>query len=115
MRKPKPAPVVGQVRWVHYDRGGDEHDFETEPEDLPTLRVEVIAVGNGGVEEQTWTHNLKLRLGGAGGCDWCPILPPGARLAGWVMADPFVDGSASTRWVRRRENTEFNQEEKADT
>lgn len=101
LRKNKQLLAVGQVSWVRWQCDGSETDFDAEPQDLPTLRVEVIAAGDGWVEEETWTRNKKIRLG-SGGADWSPILPPGARLAGWEMADPFAEGEGSTRWTRRR-------------
>jgi hypothetical protein len=89
MRSWKKSPAIGQVRWVHFESyRRREHDFETEPKDLPTLRVEIIAVENDAVTEQTMTN--------------FPFLPDAAERAGWVMAAP-AEKSGSTRWVRRRQ------------
>ena len=75
-----------ETYWLHVQDGNSEQRFETEPTDLPTLRV--IAAPDGG--EITFTRNIILN--GA-------LTPVHPRGNGWTAADTDAD-PYSTVWYR---------------
>lgn len=102
MPRPKSAkPRVGDVRWVHFDPDGSETDFDAEPQDVKTLRVEIISVSRAFVVEATLTTNQKFAAKGSMCRAWQACLPENTRGAGWVIFDHY-DGAGSTCWTRRR-------------
>ena len=50
---------MSNVRWVHFLPDGSEINYDTEPTDVPTLRVEVTKRGRGYVVEETATWLIR--------------------------------------------------------
>jgi len=88
------SPLKKKVRlyWLHVADDGTEQHIAKQPDDRPTLRVEVVEDRDDVVVERTWTRRVPVD-----GYIWKCVPPPGD---GWEFESEDRD---SASWVRQRE------------